>query len=271
MDAQQGRIKLLSYNVQVGIPTKKYRHYITHSWKHLLPFSQRQNNLDRIADFISDFDIVGLQELDAGSIRSEFIHQPEYVAKKAGFPYCYSRVNRDLGIVAQNSLAIFSRCEAHRVVKHKLPSTIPGRGALEAHFGSKKDPLVVILAHLSLSARGRKRQLEYIASLVNGYKHVVVMGDLNTEIESREIKGLLDSTTLSAPQVSAHTYPSWNPKIAYDHILVTPDIHLGDSEVYGVKHSDHLPISIEVDVPHEIFAHQACKNPTTNNSATILN
>lgn len=271
METQQGRIKLLSYNVQVGIPTQKYRHYITHCWKHLLPFSQRQSNLDRIAEFISDFDIVGMQELDAGSIRSEFVHQPEYLAKKAGFPYCYSRVNRDLGVVAQNSLAIFSRREAHHIVKHKLPSTIPGRGALEAHFGSKKDPLVVILAHLSLSARGRKRQLEYIAGLVNGYKHVVVMGDLNTEIDSSEIKGLLDSTTLSAPEVSAHTYPSWNPKIAYDHILVTPDILLGESEVYGVKHSDHLPISIEVDVPNEIFAQSLSNHSATSNSVSNLN
>ena len=263
METQQGRIKLLSYNVQVGIPTQKYRDYITHSWKHLLPFPQRQNNLDRIAEFISDFDIVGLQELDAGSIRSEFIHQPEYVAKQAGFPYCYSRVNRDLGIVAQNSLAILSRCEAHFVVEHKLPSTIPGRGALEAHFGDPDDPLVVILAHLSLSSRSRKRQLEYIARLVNGFLHVVVMGDLNTEIKSKEIKGLLDSTELSAPEVSERTYPSWKPRLAYDHILVTPEIKLGDSQVYGVKHSDHLPISIEVDVPGATFTRDYCDNVST--------
>ncbi|HGG59783.1 MAG TPA: EEP domain-containing protein [Gammaproteobacteria bacterium] len=253
MEAQQGRIRLLSYNVQVGIPTKRFSHYITHSWKHLLPFPQRRDNLNRIAEFISDFDIVGLQELDAGSIRSEFIHQPEYIAEQAGFPYCYHRVNRDLGIVAQHSLAILSRCEAHCVVEHKLPSTIPGRGALEAHFGDPEDPLVVILAHLSLSARSRKRQLDYLGRLVNGYRHVVVMGDLNTEAHSEEIRGLLDSTDLSPPRVVAKTYPSWKPKVAYDHIFVTPEIKLGESEVYGVKHSDHLPVSIEVDVPESGF------------------
>ncbi|HHJ19649.1 MAG TPA: EEP domain-containing protein [Gammaproteobacteria bacterium] len=250
LTSESGALKLLSYNVQIGIPTRKYRHYITHSWKHVLPFPQRQNNLERIAEFISDFDIVGLLELDAGSIRSEFIHQPEYLAEKAGLPYCYNRVNRDLGIVAQHSLAILSRYEAHFVKEHKLPSTIPGRGALEAHFGDEDDPLVVVLVHLSLSARARKRQLDYVSELIQGYKNAVVMGDLNSELDSDEISDLFDSTALSKPLTAGNTYPSWKPKLAFDHILVTPGIKKGEAEVFGVKHSDHLPVAMEVDFPH---------------------
>lgn len=251
-------LKLLSYNVQIGIPTRKYHHYITHSWKHVLPFQQRQNNLERIGEFISDFDIVGLLELDAGSIRSEFIHQPEYLAEKAGLPYCYNRVNRDLGIVAQHSLAILSRYEAHFVKAHKLPSTIPGRGALEAHFGTEKDPLVVILVHLSLSARARKRQLEYVAGLIQGYKNAVVMGDLNSELDSDEISDLFASTSLTKPESVDSTYPSWKPKLAFDHILITPGLKKGEAEVFGVGHSDHLPVALEVDFPH-LDGGRSCK------------
>jgi endonuclease/exonuclease/phosphatase family metal-dependent hydrolase len=247
--AQEPKLKLLSYNVQLGIPTRKYRHYLTHSWKHVLPFPQRRNNLDRIAEFISDFDIVGLLEMDSGSIRSEFIHQPEYVAKRAGLSYCYSRVNRDLGVVAQHSLAILSRYEACEVREHRLPSTIPGRGALEVHFGDPKDPLVVILVHLSLSARARQRQLRYIAELIKDYRHAVVMGDMNSELHSKEIRELLANTGLSASGKAELTYPSWRPKAAFDHILVTPEIKYGKSEVHGVKHSDHLPVAMEVDFP----------------------
>lgn len=246
---QEPKLKLLSYNVQVGIPTGKYRHYLTHSWKHVLPFPQRRNNLDRIAEFISDFDIVGLLELDSGSIRSEFIHQPEYVAERAGLPYCYSRINRDLGIVAQHSLAILSRYEACMVKDHRLPSTIPGRGALEVHFGDPDDPLVVVLVHLSLSARARQRQLRYIAGLIRDYRHAVVMGDMNSELHSKEIRELLASTGLSEPGKAESTYPSWRPKLAFDHILATPEIKSGESEVFGVKHSDHLPVAMEVDFP----------------------
>lgn len=246
MTQKQQHLKLLSYNVQVGIPTSRYRHYITKSWKHVLPFPNRRNNLDRVAELISHYDIVGLQELDAGSLRSEFIHQPEYVAKKSGFPFCYSRINRDLGIVAQHSLALLSRYEASTVVEHTLPSKIPGRGALEAHFGDPADPLVVVIAHLSLSAKARCNQLRYIARVVEGYQHVVVMGDLNSELHSREIKHFFETTALEAPKAPKLTYPSWSPKLAFDHIFVTPQLKTGEPEVLRFKHSDHLPISTEV-------------------------
>ncbi len=248
----QQRLKLLSYNVQVGIPTQKYRHYVTHSWKHILPFPQRRQNLDSIAEFIAGFDIVGLQELDAGSIRSEFIHQPEYLARKAGFPYCFHRVNRDLGVLAQHSLAFFSRIEPIAINEHRLPSTIPGRGALEVHFGDRQDPLVVLLTHLSLSARARKRQLQYISQTIRQHRHVVLMGDFNAEIHSSEMAELFESTNLSRPARVAHTYPSWRPRLGFDHIFVTPEIKIAESEVFGVRHSDHLPIGIEVGVPRHM-------------------
>jgi len=246
---REPKLKLLSYNIQLGIPTRKYRHYLTHSWKHILPFQQRSNNLDHIAAFVSDFDIVGLLELDSGSIRSGFVHQPEYVAKKAGLPYCYSKINRDMGVVAQHSLAVLSRYKACKVTEHRLPSTIPGRGALEVHFGDPSDPLVVVLVHLSLSARARRKQLRYIAALIKHYRHAVVMGDMNSELHSKEIRELLASTGLSKPKSVELTYPSWRPKLAFDHILVTPEIKSGESKVFGVKHSDHLPIAMEVDFP----------------------
>ncbi|MGV6818779.1 MAG: endonuclease/exonuclease/phosphatase family protein [Thiotrichales bacterium] len=247
MSLATSNLKLLSYNVQVGIPTSRYRHYITKSWKHVLPFPDRKSNLDRIAEVISHYDIVGLQELDAGSLRSEFIHQPEYVAKKSGLPYCYSRINRDLGFVAQNSLALLSRHEAHFVKEHSLPSKIPGRGALEAHFGDPDDPLVVVIAHLSLSAKARCNQLRYIATVVKGYGNVVVMGDLNSELHSREIKHFFETTALEAPKAPKLTYPSWNPRLAFDHIFVTPQLKTSEPEVLRFKHSDHLPISTVVN------------------------
>ena len=244
------RLRLLTYNVQVGIPSKKFHHYLTNSWKHFLPFSKRKDNLDQISEFISDFDIVGMLELDSGSIRSEFLNQPQYVSRKAGFNYCYSRVNRDLGILGQHSLALFSRYEASLVKEHELPSRIPGRGALEVHFSCGCDePLVVVLAHLSLTPNARHKQLNYISKIISGHKYAVVMGDLNTTIESPEINNLIENTHLEAPTDSLHTFPSWKPRVAYDHILVTPYIKAGESEVYGLSHSDHLPIGQEVSYP----------------------
>lgn len=246
------RLKLLSYNVQVGIPSSKFRHYVTNSWKHVLPFPKRMNTLDSVAAAISGFDIVGLLELDSGSLRSEFIHQPEYVAQKAELPYCYHQVNRDLGIVAQHSFALLSRFEASFVQEHRLPSTIPGRGALEVHFGEGDERLVVVLAHLSLSARGRSRQLDYIASLINHHRNAVVMGDLNSSLESPEMRRFFANTTLLDPGTSHATYPSWRPRVAYDHIIATPEITLGEQQVLQVRHSDHLPVAMDIGLPTDL-------------------
>jgi hypothetical protein len=90
------RLRLLSYNIQVGIVYSRYRHYLTRSWKHVLPFPGRQENLDSIAEFISKFDIVGLQEVDAGSLRSNYINQAKYLAQRGGFPHCYVQTNRNM-------------------------------------------------------------------------------------------------------------------------------------------------------------------------------
>lgn len=58
---QVQRLRVLSYNVQVGIGTSNYRDYLTGSWKHVLPHPQRWDNLNRIAERVRDFDLVALQ------------------------------------------------------------------------------------------------------------------------------------------------------------------------------------------------------------------
>ena len=39
------RIRLLSYNIQVGIGSVSYRHYVTEAWKHVLPHAQLYENM----------------------------------------------------------------------------------------------------------------------------------------------------------------------------------------------------------------------------------
>lgn len=76
-----GRLRLLSFNIQVGINTERYRHYVTRSWQHLLPHAGRTLNLQRIAGLLADFDLVALQEVDGGSLRSGFVNQVERLAQ----------------------------------------------------------------------------------------------------------------------------------------------------------------------------------------------
>lgn len=250
-------IKLLSYNIQVGIASTRMRHYVTQCWKHLLPHSRSFDNLDKIADVISEFDLVALQEADGGSMRSFFINQVEYLAKKADFPHWHHQTNRNLGKFAQHSNGLLSKYRPYQVTTHKLPGLIPGRGVMEARYGSPENPLIILMAHLALSKSARTYQFNFISSLVNRYEHVVVMGDLNCQPHSDEMEMLLRDTMLCRPNTVCNTYPSWSPRRNIDHILTTPSVKIRNVEVINETLSDHLPLAVEIEIPQDVTLHNA--------------
>jgi endonuclease/exonuclease/phosphatase family metal-dependent hydrolase len=252
-DDAHRRLRLLSYNIQAGIATSKFHQYVTHSWKHVLPHPQRLDNLDRMAHILGDFDIVGLQEADGGSLRSSFINLTEYMALQARFPFWYDQTNRHLGNLARHSLGLLSRYRPTEVEEIRLPGMIPGRGTLMVRFGWRKDALALLIMHLALGRRARLRQLGYIAELLGGYRHIILMGDFNCEAESLELNWFLDRAGLCQPVRGLHTFPSWRPQHSLDHILVSPSLTVERVEVVNHAVSDHLPISMEVALPDEVY------------------
>ncbi len=246
------RLKLLSYNIQAGIATNGYRHYLTHSWKHVLPCPKRLDNLDRIANLLGEFDIVGLQEVDGGSLRSGFINQTEYLALTARFPYWYDQTNRNLGKFAQHSTGLLSHLCPAEVTEVKLPGMIPGRGALTVRFGHGADALILVIAHLALGRRARFRQLECIADVIGSYRHAIVMGDMNCGTDSREIDWLVKHTVLREPPHHLPTFPSWRPSRNLDQILVSSSLKVERIDALNYSFSDHLPIVMEVALPMEL-------------------
>ena len=249
VESSAQRLRLLSYNIQAGISTSGYRHYLTNSWKHVLPCPKRLANLDRIAGLIGKFDIVGLQEVDGGSLRSGFINQTEYLAIEARFPYWHDQTNRNLGKFAQHSTGLLSRVRPTEVTEVKLPGMIPGRGALTVRYGHGDNALILVIAHLALGRRARFRQLECIAEIIGDYRHAIVMGDMNCSSESREIDWLVKRTALREPAHDMPTFPSWRPSRNLDQILVSPSLRVGRMDVLNYPFSDHLPIAMEVVLP----------------------
>jgi endonuclease/exonuclease/phosphatase family metal-dependent hydrolase len=251
----QRTLRLLSYNIQIGIKTRRYGQYLTHSWKHLVHHPQRFANLDRIAQLMSQYDVVGIQEADAGSARSGYVNITQYLAASAGFPYWDDQTNRRIGRFAQHSLGVLSRYKPSGITEHKLPGRIPGRGAMAVRYGTGAESLVVLIVHLALSRRGRLNQFDYISDLVNEYRHVVLMGDMNCRSDSDEIELLLNKTLMSEPLHGMNTFPSWRPRRNIDHILVTPTVEVERAEVLDYPLSDHLPVAMEVVLPESIELH----------------
>ncbi len=242
-------LRLLSYNIQVGINTEQYRHYFTRGWQHVLPYSKRMGNLNLVATLLSDFDLVALQEVDGGSLRTGFVNQTEYLALKGRFPFWYQQLNRNLGKIAQHSNGLLSRLRPLLLEDHKLPGLIPGRGALIAEFGLSEKPVLIVMMHLALSKRTRNIQLSYIRERIQGYEHIILMGDMNTHVSQLLNDSPLKYTSLLPSNSQGHTFPSWRPKLSLDHILVSPSLKVKTVNVLKVPISDHLPVAVEVALP----------------------
>lgn len=246
------RLRLLTYNIQTGIATNRYHQYLTHSWKHVLPCPARRGNLDRIANMVQDYDIVGLQEADAGSLRSGYVNLTEYLAARAQFPHWYDQTNRNFGMFAQHSMGILSRMRATEVTEHRLPGAIPGRGALIVRYGHGRAALVLMLVHLALGKRARARQLGFIGEIARTHRNLILMGDLNCCSDSPEISALIERAGLREPTHELHTFPSWRPSRNIDHILVSPSLRVVNVSVLNYPFSDHLPIAMEISLPDDL-------------------
>ncbi|MBX3690193.1 endonuclease/exonuclease/phosphatase family protein [Dokdonella sp.] len=248
-DPATGRsLSLLSCNILAGGSVKRYRDYVTGSWKQVLPHGKREN-LDGLARLLGEFDLVGLQEADAGSLRSGFLNQTQYLAEAAHFPFWTHQPNRRVSKLATSSNGLLAREEPREVLDYPLPGRIPGRGALWVRFGNGADELIVVVAHLSLGAQARARQVAFLAELLDGHAQAVLMGDLNTSAQSRELAPLFRQTSLVMPEELPATFPSWQPKRAIDHILVSRSITVEARWALSHPVSDHLPIAARIRVP----------------------
>jgi endonuclease/exonuclease/phosphatase family metal-dependent hydrolase len=244
------RIKLLSANIQAGSSTRRYSDYVTRSWSHALPAGRKRSALDAIAQLASGYDIVGLNESDPGSLRSGFTNQTHYLAERGGFGYWSHQPNRSVGGLASSANGLLSKLEPVDVADHPLPGRIPGRGLLVARFGDGDKGLVVAVAHLSLGAQSRMSQLDFIADVLGEHEHAVLMGDFNCLPDAPEMKLLYRRTTLQPPECVVATFPSWRPVRAIDHIVVTPGLGgCAGHRALPAAASDHLALSIELDVP----------------------
>ncbi len=244
-----GLFRLLSYNIQVGIRTATFHQYVTGGWKHLLPHRDRLRTLATIADQMRGYDLVAVQEADAGSLRTGFLGQTEYLARRGGYPWWIERTNRRVGRLAQHSIGALSRTEPDRIRRFALPGRVPGRGGIMLDFGSGEGRLSIVVVHLALGRQTRQQQLDFIADLIADSPHAVVMGDFNAPHGAPEMRRFFNRTELVEPIADLNTWPAWRPLHNFDHILTTPDLRIERMCVLDDSQSDHLPIAVDLTLP----------------------
>lgn len=239
-------LRILSLNIQVGLETSRYRHYVTRAWRHVLPTQAARRNLARIAAVIAGYDVVALQEADAGSLRTRQLNQVEHLARLAGFPHWQAAVTRDLRPFAQHCLGCLSRLPLTSATYHPLPGRLPGRGTLAVTVQPEgHEPLQLLIAHLALSRRARHGQLATLAALVQADRQTLLLGDLNCGGGELTAHPALRRAGLR-PLHDTPTFPSWAPVRALDHLLATPGLLVDRVTVLDEQLSDHLPVAGEI-------------------------
>jgi endonuclease/exonuclease/phosphatase family metal-dependent hydrolase len=203
--------------------------------------------LEGITGFIksTDPDIVGLVEVDTGSLRTGRVNQAEVIADALGHYSTYQckygtdSINTLVPIVNKQANAFLAapRVEGERF--HYFDTGIK-RLIIELEL----DDLCVFLVHLSLKFRHRQAQLRHLFELVKrSSKPVIVAGDFNTFWGEHEMALFMEASGLrSANRDRLPSYPAKRPRMELDFILHTRRIEVESFSVPEVTWSDHRPL-----------------------------
>ena len=245
-------VRLLIYNIRYATGTGPAFH---------LPFPGagylRSNPrvLGQITEFINreDPDVVGLIEVDTGSVRSGMVNQADFIARSLGHfstyecKYGVSSVNHLLPIVRKQANAFLAAPRVRGERFHYFDTGIK-RLIIELEL----DDIAIFLVHLSLKYRHRQYQLRSLYDLVRKTtKPVIVAGDFNTYWGDHELYLFMQAAGLANANVRGlPSYPSSSPRKELDFILHSAQIEVTRFAIPAVQFSDHLPLICDFTI-HE--------------------
>jgi endonuclease/exonuclease/phosphatase family metal-dependent hydrolase len=237
-------VRLLVYNIRYATGTGPAFHLP-------LPGAGYLRSNRRVLAGITDFirgerpDVVGLVEVDTGSIRTGMLNQAEYIAKELGH---YSTFQSKYGARSINNLMPIVRKQGNAFLS---APTVHGERFHYFDIGIKRliielelDELCVFLVHLSRKFRQRQYQLRTLHDLVvQSAKPVIVAGDFNTFWGTHEIYLFMRAAGLrSANTAGLPSFPTRVPRVELDFILVSAGIEVTGFRVPDVRFSDHRPL-----------------------------
>src|SRR5512135_2499398 len=226
-------MRLLLYNIRYATGTGAAFHLPVPGAGYL---RSNPRVLDGITRFIKsvDPDIVGLIEVDTGSIRSGRVNQAEVIAESLGH---YSTYQCKYGTNSLNTFVPIVNKQANAFL---AAPRVDGERFHYFYTGIKRliielelDDVCVFLVHLSLKFRHRHAQLRQVYELVKrSHKPVIVGGDFNTFWGDNEMALFMEASGLrSANRERLASYPARNPRLELDFILYTRGIEIDAFEV----------------------------------------
>ena len=228
-----------------------------------------------------DADVVGLQEVDRAQDRSCGVDQTALVAEALGAGWSrfvpavdgtpggdWTASRWDDGSLAEGpgyGIGMVSRLPvlSWRVRRFGpaplgMPLLVPGsrgltrvpdepRIALAAVVQSPAGPMTVINAHLSFVPGWNVRQLRAIARWARSLPAPrLLLGDLN-------LPGAVPRLVTGWTQLArVPTYPSWRPRVQFDHVLADTPMPVTAVQALPLEISDHCALVVDLDDPRPI-------------------
>lgn len=243
-------MRLLVYNIRYATGTGPTFHLPVPGAGYLRSSHQV---LDRITSFIraQDPDVVGLIEVDTGSIRTGMVNQARYIADQIGHYSTYqckygeASLNQFVPIVRKQGNAFLASPRVHGERFHYFEQGIK-RLIIELEL----EHVAIFLVHLSLKFRHRQYQLRYLHQLLRRQqKPVIIAGDFNTLWGGHEIYLFMEAAGLTSANTAAiPSYPSRRPRRELDFVLYGAGIEMRRFAVPQITLSDHLPLVFDFEV-----------------------
>jgi endonuclease/exonuclease/phosphatase family metal-dependent hydrolase len=226
-----GPVGVMTYNIHSGFDA-----------------SGRQD-LEAIAKVIeeSGAHVVALQEVSRMRLMDGSADIPGWLSRRLGMPYLFKGTeepNWGNAILSQYPILESGWDDLPRAGK------LIGRGYLWAKIDvGGPEPLLIIVTHLHHlvpDTDARQAQVPVLLEFWGGVGQTILLGDLNAEPGSPEMKmiseaGLQDAWSLSGDG-TGFTFSSVQPVKRIDWIWHTPDLMPVEVEVIQTRASDHMPV-----------------------------
>jgi endonuclease/exonuclease/phosphatase family metal-dependent hydrolase len=199
--------------------------------------------IKKVSDFIKaqNIDVAGFAEIN-------FPSQAEIFERETGMHAAGKEIYQNplIRMIRQGNL-LLSRYPMENWSMVPLPGDGQPRSVVRADLNTPSGKVTFLTAHLSLSERSRKIQIDFLSNLCLGINNpFVLMGDFNIRDWKEELKPLLQDDDFQHADVGP-TYPSWNPKREFDHIFLSRDFKLKTAESRREDlFSDHLALVAEI-------------------------
>ena len=217
--------------------------------------------LENVARVIEEArpDVVALQEVDIGAMRSGRVDQPAQLAEATGLPYrAYFQATTKSG--GAYGVALLSRFPLDQQFQYPLPGPSGAEprtlGQVVVRFGGQEVSLYVThLIQMPFRDEARAAQTKAIAGILAAdFRPKVLLGDFNDFANAAALAPLrtqLQDVFAAVGEGPAGTLPlplPFRPECRIDYIFACKSFVPRTSRVIRVKASDHFPVLAELEL-----------------------